>query len=84
MFKKSQAKILPVFLISLVLLGSFFIYLVAAGSFDKEDEREIGYESLNSSGSIVPYEDATVVHIWNNATISDYYFDKEQGGIYNA
>lgn len=78
MNNKSQAKLLPIFFISLVLIGSF-IYFVMAGSFDPEDTRPIGYEFLNLNGSVVPYANASVVHIWNNATIGDYYFNKSSG-----
>ena len=53
----------------ILLVGVFGIYFVfAQGSFDPEDERQIGYEFL---------DDNKVVHIWN--TQDDYYFDKSSG-----
>jgi hypothetical protein len=58
------------FIDSTILEGTFLSGLVSASSFDAEDTREIGYEFL---------DDGSVVHIWNNATISDYFFNKSSG-----
>ena len=52
------------------LKGTFLDGIVSASSENINDERPIGYEFL---------DDGEVVHIWNNATISDYYFDKSSG-----
>jgi len=53
----------------ILLVGVFGIYFVfAQGSFDPEDERQIGYEFL---------DDNKVVHIWN--TQDDYFFEKDAG-----
>ena len=45
---------------------------------------EVGYSHNNASmpSRLIGYEfldNNTVVHIWNNATISDYYFEKDSG-----
>ena len=50
-----------------------------AQSFDSEDNRIIGYEFLDPEGNIVIPSEAETVHIWNNATIGDYYFEKDSG-----
>jgi len=74
---KIQPKILPIFLISLIFILS--INLIGGGSFDENDNRSIGYEFLDSEGNIVSPAEGEVVHIWNNATIGDYYFEKDSG-----
>ena len=53
MYKKSQVKIKIGVSIFLILAGFFSLYFVVAGSFNPEDEREIGYESLDDN-KVVP------------------------------
>lgn len=66
MDKKAKIKLGIIFLF---LIGVFSLYFVLAqGSFDPEDERQIGYEFL---------DDNKVIHIWN--TQDDYFFDKSSG-----
>jgi len=64
MNKKAKIKL---GIIGFLLIG-IFSFFVFAGSFNPEDNREIGYEFL---------DDNKVVHIWN--TQDDYFFDKESG-----
>jgi len=75
--KKPLLKILPIFLISLIFILS--INLIGSGSFDENDNREIGYEFLDLEGNITNASAGEVVHIWNNASISNYYFEKDSG-----
>lgn len=65
MNKKAQVKLV---IIGIVLVGIFSICFVVAGSFNPEDNRDIGYEFL---------DDGKVVHIWN--TQDDYFFNKSSG-----
>lgn len=65
--KKLTICLSAIFLVAVII---FNIYFTFAGSFNPEDERLIGYEFLDNN---------TVVHIWNNATISDYFFEKDAG-----
>lgn len=70
------------FLTAILLVFTIFLIeaiFVFAVSFNPEDERQIGYEFLDLNGSVVSSSQGEVVHIWNNATISDYFFDKESG-----
>ena len=67
MNKKAQIKLGVIAFILLIGIVSL-CFVVAQGSFDPEDEREIGYEFL---------KDNSVVHIWN--TQDDYFFEKDTG-----
>ena len=51
--------------------------IISFVSFDEENNNPIGYEYLDDAGDIVPYIDATTVHIWN--TQDNYFFDKDSG-----
>ena len=61
----------------LVLVSVFFTYFVFAGSFNPQNEGQIGYEFLDLEGNIVNSSEGEVVHIWN--TKDDYFFDKDSG-----
>ncbi len=65
MDKRGKVLIVVGGVLILVLLFGIF---VVAGSFNPEDDREIGYEFL---------DDGKVVHIWN--TQDDYFFEKDAG-----
>ena len=75
--ERSFTNRLPIIIILIISIISITSIMVICASFDPSDTREIGYEFLNSSGDIVPYAAATVVHTWN--TIDNYYFDIDSG-----
>ncbi len=60
-----------------VVGGSLELDYIVDPSVNPLDTRTVGYEFLNSSGDIVSYANATVVHIWNDK--DDYFFDKASG-----
>jgi len=67
--KKSQTRLIYGILMGIILISIFSLYFVIGlGSFNPEDEREIGYEFLDNN---------SVVHIWN--TQDDYFFEKDAG-----
>jgi hypothetical protein len=51
--------------------------VISSFSFDPSDNRSIGYEFLNSSGSVVPISEADTVHMWNIR--DDYFFNLSSG-----
>ena len=57
--------------------GSLEINHIIDPSFNLSDDRIIGYEYLDSNGSIVNESDADTIHTWN--TKHDYYFNKSSG-----
>ena len=59
---------------TIFLIGAIFVF---AGSFNPEDERQIGYEFLDLNGSVVSSSQGEVVHIWNMQ--DDYFFNKSSG-----
>jgi hypothetical protein len=79
MNKKAKSLIISGIIISLVLIFSVTSYFVfAQESFDPEDTRLIGFEYLDSNGSIVSELEAEVIHIWN---VRDNYFFNKSSGI---
>ena len=67
---------------SILVLTSFLFLVVillvnGAESVNPEDEREIGFEFLNSIGGIVDESEAETIHVWN--TKDNYYFNKSSG-----
>ena len=64
-------------IILMFFLLVFLIPFVSTDSFNPKDNRKIGFEYLNSTGSIVNESDADIIHTWN--TKHDYYFNKSSG-----
>jgi len=64
-------------LLAIILSIVLATVLIIAGSFNPEDERQIGYEFLDLNGNVVSSLQGEVVHIWN--TQDDYFFNKSSG-----
>ena len=79
MNKKSQVIIIAIVItLVLVVLLINFMPKDYSESVDSLDNRTIGFEYLDSNGSIVNEANAEVVHMWN-AYKYEYYFNKSSG-----